>query len=304
MSQSQWPLVLYAIPPTGRWQTLRQAKPFPKNRVPPRTGLTYINRMSEQKSTEQKYRAPALEKGLDILELLAADKRPLTKSQISVKLGRSVSEIFRMLEVLEERGYVTTAPSNGQGFELTNKLFALGISKGPNRNLVAAALPAMQELSATVRQSCHLAIAVDAFIVVIARVEAPGNIGFSVGVGYSRPIAHSTSGIVLHAFGPESSRAYWQAARLEGEEPDVWQTFVARSEKAGKLGHIEMPSEYVSPVTDISFPIYGDSGVIAALTLPHIDGKNSLSVATCVTEAGLAARAISEKLGGGPTRSA
>src|SRR5215831_7001214 len=46
-----------------------------------------------------RYRAPALEKGLDVIELLAAEKSPLNLSAISQRLGRSSGELFRMLQV-------------------------------------------------------------------------------------------------------------------------------------------------------------------------------------------------------------
>ena len=52
-------------------------------------------------TTKSRYQAPALKKGLEILELLAAATAPLNMSDISTALGRSVSEIFRMLQVLE-----------------------------------------------------------------------------------------------------------------------------------------------------------------------------------------------------------
>ncbi|NEM46654.1 MAG: helix-turn-helix domain-containing protein, partial [Xanthomonas perforans] len=54
-----------------------------------------------------KYRAPALDKGLDILELLARQAQPMSMGAISQGIGRSRGEIFRMLQVLEERGYLT-----------------------------------------------------------------------------------------------------------------------------------------------------------------------------------------------------
>lgn len=52
----------------------------------------------------QKYTAPALEKGLDILERLSLSEAGLSLSEIARDLGRSVSEIFRMLVVLQQRG--------------------------------------------------------------------------------------------------------------------------------------------------------------------------------------------------------
>ena len=50
--------------------------------------------------------APALEKGLELLEVLAAEPVGLTQKQLADHVGRSVSEIFRMLGVLQQRGYI------------------------------------------------------------------------------------------------------------------------------------------------------------------------------------------------------
>jgi hypothetical protein len=58
----------------------------------------------------QKYTAPALEKGLDILERLSLSETGLSLSEIARDLGRSVSEIFRMLVVLEQRATPRKAP--------------------------------------------------------------------------------------------------------------------------------------------------------------------------------------------------
>ena len=79
---------------------------------------------------ERKYRAPALEKGLDILELLSRHGAPMTTSQMATTLGRSVSELFRMVLALEFRGYIAPSVDGRDGYTLTNKLFTLGISQG------------------------------------------------------------------------------------------------------------------------------------------------------------------------------
>ena len=52
------------------------------------------------------YRAPALDKGLDIIELLAVSSVGLTQAQIANQLKKSVNEIYRMLNTLKERGYL------------------------------------------------------------------------------------------------------------------------------------------------------------------------------------------------------
>jgi len=57
--------------------------------------------------------APALEKGLDLLEALAGASRGLSQKQLAERVGRSVGEIFRMLVALERRGYVARDPVTG-----------------------------------------------------------------------------------------------------------------------------------------------------------------------------------------------
>ena len=59
---------------------------------------------------ERLYSAPALEKGLDILECLATSEEPLTTRALAEQLGRSKNEIFRMVHVLLRRGYLTRMP--------------------------------------------------------------------------------------------------------------------------------------------------------------------------------------------------
>ena len=68
-----------------------------------------------------RYRAPALDKGLDILELLAEQKDGLTRAEITKSLGRNASEMYRMLERLVVRQYVVRSPA-GDRYSLSLKL--------------------------------------------------------------------------------------------------------------------------------------------------------------------------------------
>ena len=55
----------------------------------------------------EKYRAPALDKGLDILELLAATEEGLSQAEIAKALDRSPNEIYRMLDRLVRRSVLS-----------------------------------------------------------------------------------------------------------------------------------------------------------------------------------------------------
>src|SRR3546814_16243507 len=67
---------------------------------------TKESRTMPKKETPAKattYAAPALEKGLDILELRSSVSRPMGLSDLSPAVGRSKNEIFRMLQVSGKR---------------------------------------------------------------------------------------------------------------------------------------------------------------------------------------------------------
>src|SRR4051812_40551914 len=87
-----------------------------------------------------RYRAPALDKGLDILELLAEEPQGLTRGEIVKAMGRGPSEIYRMLERLVARHFVTRS-LEGDRYALSMKLFVLSHRHPPIQRLVSHALP-------------------------------------------------------------------------------------------------------------------------------------------------------------------
>lgn len=217
----------------------------------------------------RKYKAPALEKGLDILELLAASSEPMTTSQMAVKLGRSVSELFRMVLALEFRGYIAPADDGRDGYTLSNKLFTLGIARAPTKTLLEVALPVMSALSRDIGQACHLAVASGDQIVVVGRIESPGDLGFSVRVGYRRPMIKAASGRILFGFQAQDVQDVMRQA-LFGEDEQELQDFVGDAERARARGFVRSPSDFIDGVTDLSAPVMGYRGALAALTVPHV----------------------------------
>lgn len=224
---------------------------------------------SDAPEDDRRYRAPALEKGLDILELMASHGGAMTASQISARLQRSMSELFRMIQVLEYKGYIT--PAEAGGYELSNKLFTLGMSRAPVRSLLESALPVMRELADRLQQSCHLAVASNEQMVVVARVENSGQLGFTVRPGYRRSLAATTSGAVLFTFQPEQVRNLWvERLRAAGTEEALIARLVHRADEVRSAGYASAASEFVEGITDISAPVRAGAGCAAALTIPFV----------------------------------
>ena len=85
------------------------------------------------------YSAPALEKGLDILETLCRSDKPLSQKDLAQRLGRSVGEIYRMVTCLVNRNYVTLVDEASYG--ITTKLFELAHLNPPTHRLLIEAVP-------------------------------------------------------------------------------------------------------------------------------------------------------------------
>lgn len=244
---------------------------------------------------QRKYRAPALEKGLDVLELLSTHGLPMTPSQMSAALDRSVSELFRMIQVLEFRGYIEPSPD---GYRLTNRLFTLGMAQAPAKTLLDVALPRMRELAEATVQSCHLVVPSGDQIVVVARIEAPGDLGYSVRIGYRRSILEATSGLLLYGCANPRIRG----ALIDRLTPIHGQARVAAwteaAERAAADGHAARQSDFVRGVTDLVAPVIGADGIIATLITPFIERTPpTCDRQTAIDMLKVTAQAISAEMG-------
>jgi len=255
-----------------------------------REGVDFVKELDKD---SQKYKAPALEKGLEILEQLARQGAPMTTKRISAALHRSVSELFRMLQVLEFKGYIV---DTSEGYRLTGKLFTMGLSSAPLTSLTDEALPHMRNLARRVRQSCHLAVHSEEQIVVIARVENPEYFGYSVRSGHRLDLTRSTSGVVLYAFQSKEIQSRLvkqiQGRRKSGLPP----AFLAKVKTAQEQGYWSAKSDLVPSVVDIAAPVLQSGCAVASLTVPYIHQVHTAPIEKVIVQAKLAAAAISEAL--------
>lgn len=218
-----------------------------------------------------RYRAPALDKGLDILELLAGIDGGLTQAEIAKRMGRNANEFYRMLDRLVKRGYVTKV--DGDRYSLTLKLFGLAQLHAPVRRLASYATPLMRELAEQSRQANQLVVFDRGSAVVIAQQEAPGYWGISIRVGSHISLYNTGSGHVLLAFRtPEERMMMIREYEQKGEDvSELTPEFLGRLEQIRERGYEMMPSLQTAGVVNISAPVLGRDGhTIAALTIPYI----------------------------------
>lgn len=219
--------------------------------------------MSGTRQARTAYSVPALDKALDIVELLARAPDPLTLSGIAGALRRSTGEIFRVLRTLEARGYL--AREVGDGYVLTNRLFEQGLRRPATASLLEIAYPEMRRLVAEIRQSCHVTVPSGGRMVSVARVEDRGAPTFTVPIGFSMPVDESASGRVHLAFLPADERA----RRIAGVPVRRRAALRAAIDAIRERGYEVAPSPGATGITDLSFPLFeADADPVAFLAVP------------------------------------
>ena len=219
-----------------------------------------------------RYSAPALEKGLDILETLAKSDAGYTLNELAQALGRNVNEIFRMVMTLQHRGYIQQGEPDDR-YGLTLKMFQLAHTQQPIKSLVQKALPLLRELAERSRQSCHLSLYRGGRVVIVAQVDSPERWSFGLKLGEAMGLTDTSSGHVLLAYQDEVERTRMLSSHImvDGElQMDPGELFSILKEVRTN-GYACMPSIQIGGVTNIAFPIFGNGArVVAAVNIPHV----------------------------------
>lgn len=216
-----------------------------------------------------KYNAPALDKGLDILEHLSDVGVPLSQAEIAQGISRTPSEIYRMLICLEERGYLLRG-SNAGKYRLSLKMYSLSHRHTPFDELKRVAHYPMQELSETTRQSCHLSILDSDRLLVISQTRSPSAVSLSIEEGTHFPISKTTSGrVLLSRYAKKEREAILARDEFYVQWDDKEQVqFLDSVKEIEQKGYRVANSKLTSGITDIAIPIgLSNSNLIAVLAV-------------------------------------
>lgn len=211
-----------------------------------------------------RYRAPALDKGLDIFELLAATEGSLSQAEIAKALSRTPNEIYRMLDRLVRRDYIRRTREDR--YEITLKMFELVHARPPLRRLVNQSIPHLQQVAHDSGQSCHLVVFDRSAAVVVAQVDAPSYWSLAVRVGTRLGLTTTGSGLVFLAFSSPENRALM----LKGAGETLTDDVEARLPRIREDGYAVTASEQIAGVTNLTAPVMGPLGsVMAVITCPY-----------------------------------
>lgn len=159
-----------------------------------------------KRRTSASYSAPALAKGLQILEAMAGAEEALTMSEIAKRTGRTVNELFRMLAELEAQGYLHRDKHGA--YSLSLKLFRLASLENVQHVLARLAQGPMRDYSAASGEECHLCTLESGMVVVLASHQSSKAVRVSVRPGSIHHPMDTTSGRLMLASLPEEEQRW------------------------------------------------------------------------------------------------
>jgi len=235
---------------------------------------------------------------MSLLETLAESDCPQGVTDISTLMGLTKSNVHRLLTDLQEEGYVKQE-SGGRRYELTLKIWELGLRVISRLDWQSIVRPFLEDLSERTGETAHLAILDKAEIIYIDKIEGSQPIQAYSRIGGRAPAKNVATGKALLAF---NSKYFSLDNNSISEFP----------ENIEELGNHEIISirkqgfsvnlgEWRSDVGGIAGPIFDSFGVVIAAIgisgpIARFPANNIESIAyTVVDVAAGASRALGFK---------
>lgn len=252
--------------------------------------------------TQNKYHIPILEKGMQVIELIAQNEKGLTVQSLVNSLNHSKTSIYRIVCSLEEMGYLRKNQETNS-FSITKKLFKIGLSSLGTTTIIEHAYDPMRRLRDELRETVVLGTLMGTKIVILEQVIGSHHFSFILKPGM---------GVCLHASAPGKA----MMANISEQERDeilskieytsytentITNTddYIQELTKVKNCGYGLDMGEELTGVRCIGAPIFNQAGKVAAaiwITGPAERLSNeairdySNTVISCANE-------ISEKMG-------
>jgi DNA-binding IclR family transcriptional regulator len=220
--------------------------------------------------------APAVDRALDIIELLAVCEREISLSEILTRLAIPRQSLIRILNTLCDRGIVDRAGRRGC-YRLGMKLLYLGNRLQDNIRLRSVARPLMEELAEATHKTVELSTLDRDQLILIEQVEGSEGIRLYTRIGSAYPYFHAVAvgkvylahmeaekrHKVLSAIGlpPVTGRTITRMDQLEEELKGIMEKGYAFEDQELRKG----VRRIVAPIYDYRNHLAGCVGVAATI---------------------------------------
>jgi len=244
------------------------------------------------------HRIPAVERAVDVLEVLAAG--PDNIRGLTEQLSIPRSTVYRVLNSLEVRGLVVRGEDNR--YCLGPQLLRLARAVPGGFDLVTLSRSVIEDLARSLRCSVKLSVLNEGMALVIATAESPETYSVTTQVGRRFPLHAGAASKVLVAFAAEAERRRLLDAplgRLTAATITDRVTFEQVLVQARERGYATDAGEFVPGIHAVAVPVLGPEGsCIAALSIPYLEGTEETRKWEIQDALLRSARLLSMRLGG------
>jgi len=246
-----------------------------------------------------RYIVPALARGIEVLELLAAAASPIAPADMARALGIPRSTVFRLLQTLEAFGLIGRT-DHGNAFRLAAGVTRLGFAWLGSLDVTEAGRGPIEALRDRTGHSCHLAVRDGADGVVVLRAPGKGALTGSFSVGTRVPAHGSVLGRMLLMDLPDAElRAIFPNEPLRSfsaQTPTTLAALKARIAEDRARGAGLSEGHFESGVSAVAAPVRDATGGVVASINATLFGGAKINEAL-IADVKRAAAEISRALG-------
>lgn len=212
-------------------------------------------------------------KALEILEFLDT-KGPLGITEISNQLGMDKSSVFRAINTLKAKNFVTQDPETLK-YCNSYKLLEMGSNVARQSGLVKMANNFMRQLARRVSGAVCLGIRDGGAVFYIDKIESDTPVRASMKIGQSLPLYCTAMGKSILAFQPPSKlNQLLSRIEFKAHTPNTHKNLESLKIDLGeirRLGYGVDNEEHIPGIFCVAAPIFNSAGqVIAGLSVTNV----------------------------------
>lgn len=213
------------------------------------------------------YFVPGLQRGLMVLEALAAAGRPLTVTELARRMALTRSSVFRLVYTLRHMGFVDSEDGS-KSFALGARVLSIGFAYLASKDIIELAQPELEALRDQTGVSTHLAIRDGREVLYLSCIQTRSGFLSNMNVGSRLPAYATPMGWLLltDLSSRELATLFAESAfdPLTPHTPGDMAGLTQRVGEAAARGFVLSRGIMEAGGSSIAAPVFDKSGLVVA----------------------------------------
>ena len=257
------------------------------------------------KDPTDRYRVPALQRGLQLLGEFKRSDRELTGAELSRRMDLPRASVFRLLQTLEQMGFVERV-GDSANYKLGIAVLRLGFEFLASMELTEHGRPVLDDLCNATGLSAHLVVRDAREVVFVAKAAGRATLFNSIQVGARLP-AHATvlGRVLLANLSMADLKALYAGVTLRAFTPQTPTTLAALKamvQQDAARGYGISQGGFESGISTIAAPVMDDRHAVTAavsVTVPEAQ-VDAASLDALVAQVRAAAAKLTHRISHAP----